>query len=108
MLRRRRITSHWVMSLPSNSTRPLVGSISRLMSFMVVVLPEPLVPIRDTVSPAATSRVSPLTAATSLPSESTKTLETSRSSIKPKSPLQRSGRGDHSGASFRTHSFTEK
>ena len=44
------------MSSPSRNIRPLVGSMSRLTIFIVVVLPHPDGPTRVTSSPSATSK----------------------------------------------------
>ena len=57
-------TELWVMSRPSNSTRPPVGSSSRVISRPVVVLPQPDSPTSDSVSPRSTSKSSPSTART--------------------------------------------
>ena len=46
-----------VTSSPSSTIRPLVGSISRLTIFMVVVLPQPDGPTSTHSSPAGTSRL---------------------------------------------------
>src|ERR1044072_8604861 len=54
-------------SRPSRKIRPVVGSISRLIIFNVVDLPQPGGPTRTTTSPAATSRSSSCTA--TVPSE---------------------------------------
>src|SRR4051794_31052656 len=54
-------------SRPSTKIRPLVGSISRLIIFNVVDLPQPDGPTRHTTSPGATSRSSSCTA--TVPSE---------------------------------------
>src|SRR3954454_17184697 len=62
-MRRRSLTgSSVVTSRPSRKIRPLVGSISRLIIFNVVDLPQPDGPTRTTTSPAATSRSSSWTA----------------------------------------------
>ena len=50
------------MSWPSSRTRPLVGSIIRLIMRSVVVLPQPLGPTSTMVWPAGTSRLSSSTA----------------------------------------------
>ena len=49
-------------SRPSRKIRPLVGSISRLIIFRVVDLPQPDGPTRQTTSPRRTSRSSSCTA----------------------------------------------
>ena len=51
-----------VTSSPSRKIRPLVGSISRLIIFSVVDLPQPDGPTSTTISPAGTSRSSSCTA----------------------------------------------
>ena len=51
-----------VTSWPSMKIRPVVGSISRLIIFSVVDLPQPDGPTSTTSSPAATSRSSSWTA----------------------------------------------
>ena len=43
-----------VMSVPSNTMRPEEGGVSPMMARMVVVLPTPLRPSRQTHSPRAT------------------------------------------------------
>src|SRR5512135_2855224 len=53
---RRRMVSHAVVARPSTSTSPSVGSRSRLISFSVVVLPEPLRPSNTRVSPRRTCK----------------------------------------------------
>ena len=53
-----------VMSRPSNSTFPAVGSTSRSMARPKVVFPLPLSPTSPSVSPARTSRLTPSTALT--------------------------------------------
>nr|WP_277529240.1 hypothetical protein [Cohnella rhizosphaerae] len=50
------------ISLPSMEIRPLVGSTSRLIIFIVVDLPHPLGPISVTSSPSAISRSMPFKA----------------------------------------------
>src|SRR5438128_6132955 len=50
-------------SRPSTSMAPEVGSISRLIIFMVVVLPQPDGPTSTTVSPSSTSSERSVTAA---------------------------------------------
>jgi hypothetical protein len=57
----------WVTSSSPIRIRPLVGSISRLIIFMVVVLPHPEGPTSITISPAGISRVTSSTAAWSCP-----------------------------------------
>src|SRR5712692_2918062 len=54
MRRRHRVGSTAAARSPAISTSPAVGSSSRLMSFSVVVFPEPLRPSRTSVSPAPT------------------------------------------------------
>jgi hypothetical protein len=54
-----------VTSLPSNTMRPLRGSIAPATPRMVVLLPAPFAPIRVTISPSATSNETPRTAGTS-------------------------------------------
>ena len=61
-----------VMSRPWNTIRPAVGSISRVSSRPVVVLPQPDSPTIPKVSPAATLRSSPSTART-VPTERRRT-----------------------------------
>src|SRR4029079_1517970 len=62
-MRRRSLTgSSSVTSRPSRKIRPLVGSISRLIIFRVVDLPQPDGPTRQTSSPGSTSRSSSCTA----------------------------------------------
>ncbi len=51
-----------VTSLPSISMVPVVGSISRLIIFSVVDLPQPEGPTSTTISPRPTSRSSSCTA----------------------------------------------
>jgi hypothetical protein len=51
-----------VTSRPSISIVPVVGSISRLIIFRVVDLPQPEGPTRTTISPLSTSRSSSCTA----------------------------------------------
>ena len=67
MPRRSVATGVSVTSLPSISMRPEVGSISRLIMRRVVVLPQPDGPMRATIDPLATSRLSPPTASRSAP-----------------------------------------
>src|SRR5712692_1780562 len=55
MRRRSAVTSIVMMSTPSISTWPLLGSTSRLTIFRLVVLPQPLGPTRTQMSPAGTS-----------------------------------------------------
>ena len=50
------------MSLPKYSMLPEVAAKVPVIAFMVVVLPAPLEPIRDTNSPSRTSKLMPLTA----------------------------------------------
>ena len=57
MLRRRRMGSHTSVERPSTATSPSLGSSRRLISFSVVVLPEPLRPKSTRVSPRRTSRL---------------------------------------------------
>lgn len=64
---RRSSASALVTSVPPMSTRPEVGSISRLIIFSVVVLPQPEGPTMATVSPASMAIVSSLTAGLSCP-----------------------------------------
>src|SRR2546427_3845166 len=54
MRRRSRVGSRPAARSPATSTSPAVGSSKRLMSFRVVVLPDPLRPSRTRVSPAPT------------------------------------------------------
>src|SRR5258708_7539896 len=54
MLRRKRIGSHSAVRRPLTRTSPAVGNSSRLISFKVVVLPEPLRPSSTRVSPCLT------------------------------------------------------
>ena len=62
-IRRRSFTASTVVtSSPPSRMRPVVGSTSRLIIFMVVVLPQPDGPIRQTSSPAGMSRSSSATA----------------------------------------------
>ncbi len=49
---------------PSNQTSPEVGSIRRRMQRPVVLLPQPDSPTTPSVSPAARSKLTPLTACT--------------------------------------------
>src|ERR1051325_11075415 len=51
-------------SIPSNSTEPAVGSMSRRIIRPVVDLPQPDSPTRPSVSPGMTSNETPLTART--------------------------------------------
>lgn len=60
--------SRWVTSSSPMKMRPLVGSIRRLIIFMVVVLPQPDGPTSITISPAGISRVTLSTAAALLAS----------------------------------------
>src|SRR4051812_39995321 len=69
--------------------RPLVGSISRLIIFMVVVLPQPDGPTSTQISPSATSRSRWSTATWPLPYR----LVTSSSRITTKHPLGSSAEG---------------
>ena len=63
---RRALRSSWVpspvMSTPSSTTRPLVGSSSRRIARAVVDLPQPDSPTSATVWPRLTSNEIPLTA----------------------------------------------
>ena len=61
---RRRPPCRWVMSCPSNTTCPEVGSSSRSSIRAVVVLPHPDSPTMPTASPGATARLTPRTART--------------------------------------------
>jgi hypothetical protein len=62
-IRRRNATlSTFVTSSPSMMIRPDVGSTSRLIIRIVVVLPQPDGPTSTAISPASTSRESSLTA----------------------------------------------
>ena len=54
----------WVMSRPSKTILPPVGSSSRVISRPVVVLPQPDSPTSASVSPARTSKSTPSTART--------------------------------------------
>src|SRR5437773_1273785 len=54
MRRRKRVDSSAAARCPATSTSPAVGSSSRLMSFSVVVLPDPLRPSKTRVSPRPT------------------------------------------------------
>src|SRR5581483_5669312 len=67
---------------PSIRISPLLGSISRLIIFSVVVFPQPLGPTRTQISPGGTSSDRSLTAPTWLPDRerSAKCLLTRRSS----------------------------
>lgn len=56
-----------VTSSPSRKTRPVVGSISRLIRRRVVVLPQPDGPRSTTISPAAMSRDNSATAGAAWP-----------------------------------------
>src|SRR4051812_23929911 len=57
----------WVTSSSPIRMRPLVGSISRLIIFIVVVLPHPDGPTSITISPAGISSVTSSTAGTLCP-----------------------------------------
>ena len=60
---RRSFTGSWsITSRPSISIVPVVGSISRLIIFSVVDLPQPDGPTRQTSSPRPTTRSSSWTA----------------------------------------------
>ena len=61
---RRSRSRRWVMSRPSNSTVPAVGSTRRRIARPSVVLPLPLSPTRPSVSPRADVQVTPSTART--------------------------------------------
>jgi hypothetical protein len=52
MCRRRSSASRSITLSPSRRILPLVGSISRLIIFIVVVLPQPEGPTSTTISPA--------------------------------------------------------
>src|SRR5882757_1039349 len=67
MLRRCASGSSVIASTPSMSTRPEVGSISRLIIFIVVVLPQPDGPTSTTISPAGISIVTWSTAGAAWP-----------------------------------------
>src|SRR6059036_3286874 len=54
MRRRSRVGSRAAVRSPATSTSPAVGSSSRLMSFRVVVFPDPLRPSKTRVSPTPT------------------------------------------------------
>src|SRR5262249_50102658 len=51
-----------VTSTPSNSTRPVVGTVSPARQLKKVDLPAPLGPISPMISPSATARSAPRTA----------------------------------------------
>ncbi len=57
-------TPRWVMSVPSNSIFPAVGSSSRVTSRPIVDLPQPDSPTTPSVSPALTVKSMPSTART--------------------------------------------
>ena len=59
------LSGRFVISSPSNLTRPLVGLLSMRTQRPVVVLPEPLSPTRPSVSPLLILKLTPSTALTS-------------------------------------------
>src|SRR3954447_17090888 len=52
----------WVRSMPSNSTLPLVGTVSPARQLKNVDLPAPFGPISPTIWPCAIERLAPSTA----------------------------------------------
>src|SRR6266568_8403304 len=76
---RRKMTGSWLStSVPPTKICPALGSISRLIIRIVVVLPQPDGPTRTAISPSLMSRLRSFTAA---PDDEGKCLETPRSEI---------------------------